>query len=510
MKKKNILAVVVFLITIATASAQTSADFTMDANGVITAYSGFDTDITIPASINGRAVTAIGDQAFQKAELTSVVIPQSVTRIGENAFEENKLTAVTIPNSITFIGNGAFSRNRLTSITIPGSVTEIGAYAFSNNTALAAIVFEEGVVTVGYDAFANTNCKSITIPSTFINSPQDVFDIRGRPSFTIAANVIPEYSSMHGNSKNLPDIIFYNYIANGRKAGTYTLDMPTVRKTADDHVYFETQYGAVLIEYEGSSSRLRVPSEIGGVVVTALSGTQIVHWQGVYNNKSIAALQIPESVTYIGSDAFSYNRLTNVTIPNSVIFIGNGAFSSNQLTSVTISNSVKTIGDAAFSSNQLTTITIPNSVTTIGDSAFYGNHLTSITIPNSVTTIGASAFYGNKLTSITIPNSVTIIGDTAFYRNQLTSLTIGNNVITIGGRAFHENKLTSVTIPNSVKTIGVDAFPDSLTSITIGANVNVIKSDYAYNTYNDFASAYINGGRRAGTYTYNAYQWTRR
>jgi len=424
MKKKIILAAVVFLITLAAVSAQTSADFTIDANGVITAYSGFDTDITIPASISGRAVTAIGDQAFQNAELTSVVIPQGVTRIGENAFEENKLTSVTIPNSVKTIENGAFSKNRLTSITIPGSVTEIGVHAFSNNTALAAIVLEEGVVTVGYEAFANTNCKSVTIPSTFINSSQDAFDIRGMPSFTIAANIIPEYSSQYGdvNFKNLPDIIFVNYIANGRKAGTYTLDMPTVKKTADDHVYFETQYGAVLIEYEGSSSRLRVPSEIGGVAVTALSeGT----WRGgVYSGKSIAALQIPESVTYIGSHAFSSNRLTNITIPNSVIFIGNSAFSSNQLT------------------------------------------------------------------SITIPNSVIFIGD----------------------RAFEENQLTAVTIPNSVKTIGVNAFPDSLKSITIGANVDVIKAAYARNAYNEFASVYINGGRRAGTYTYNdnSRQWTRR
>ena len=71
----------------------------------------------------------------------------------------------------------------------------------------------------------------------------------------------------------------------------------------------------------------------------------------------IRSVVIPNTVTYIGIDAFSNNQLTSVTIPNSVTSIGQGAFKKNQLTSVTIENGSTTIGCDAFSNNDnLTTV----------------------------------------------------------------------------------------------------------------------------------------------------------
>ena len=88
----------------------------------ITSYSASDsacgTDVVIPAEIDGKPVTSIGDRAFYRNQLTSVVIPGSVTSIGAAVFGDNLLTSVVIPGSVKTIGVGAFTDNPLNSLEI--------------------------------------------------------------------------------------------------------------------------------------------------------------------------------------------------------------------------------------------------------------------------------------------------------------------------------------------------------------------------------------------------------
>jgi len=373
--KKILTVVLLWTALCGTAFSQDAKDFEVNAQGVITKYTGFDTDIKIPDTIGGKKITAIGNGAFQKADLTSVTIPNGVTEIGENAFADNKLT----------------------SITIPGSVKVIKDSAFRDNTTLTTIVIPEGVESIGRSAFVNTKCTSYTFPSTLREIASSYpFDTSGKPSLTLAANIISDF----GNNGSVPAYI--NYIANDRKAGTYEwFDLNSIKKTADDYEYYETQYGAVLSRYTGSSTRVRVPAEIGGIPVKALyrfSGRN--GYQGVFqssffdnNNRKIDAVQIPEGITYIGKSAFEENNLGSVTIPNSVTYIGEAAFIKNySLTSVTLGNKVMCIGVNAFYRNKLESITIPNSVTFIGKEAFYGNgNLGKITIGRNVW-VGKSCF----------------------------------------------------------------------------------------------------------------------
>ena len=98
-----------------------------------------------------------------------------------------------------------------------------------------------------------------------------------------------------------------------------------------------------------------------------------------------------------------YPNLKTIKLPDTVTVIGSYAFSDCQMESVDIPNSVTSIGDDAFNAClRLTSITIPSGVTSIGGRAFYGcSSLTSITIPDSVTSIGQSAFDGcSKLATI--------------------------------------------------------------------------------------------------------------
>ncbi|GHU76630.1 hypothetical protein FACS189461_4420 [Spirochaetia bacterium] len=467
------------------------SDYTVDANGVITKYAGFDTEVTIPATIGGKKITAIGKEAFRKADLTSVVIP----------------------DGITVIDNAAFAENKLTTVTIPGSVKTIGAGAFDENNNLATVVLSEGLEYVAgrnqfgdlFAAFPST-VKSINIPASIRS-----FDARfGMETVvTFAANINVDMSGVFGRpgiyeERESNPAIFLNYIANDRKAGTYTGNMKCVYKRADGYRYYETQYGAVLTDYYGNTTRVRIPAEIGGIPVKTLYGTFL-------GSTKIDAVQIPESVTYIGRSTFWAQSLVSITIPASVIYIGNEAFrwgdpddrymrtqnNENKLTSVTISAGVQYIGAGAFEGNELASLTIPDTVVYIGAQAFSGNELTSVTIPASVQYIGDSAFADNKLTSVTILNGVTYIGDSAFSasieESALKVLTIPASVKTMGGVPITEGRFGGKAANNG-------------NSIVIGANVSIEDGSY-------FAKDYNKNGRKAGRYTasvnlYGTYTWT--
>ena len=154
--------------------------------------------------------------------------------------------------------------------------------------------------------------------------------------------------------------------------------------------------------------------------------------------RSITELEIPDSVTRIGSGAFHFcQSLTSITIPDGVKSIGYAAFSNcTSLKSVTIPDSVTLIDVYAFSEcRSLTEITIPNSVRILETYSFSGCvSLTNLTIENGVTTIGDYAFSSCKsLTSITISDNVTSMGrdvfsSTAWYNNQPDGLVYAGKV----------------------------------------------------------------------------------
>lgn len=192
----------------------------------ITKYTGTESTVILPSTINSWPVTKIGEDAFQdNTTITSVTIPASVTEIGANAFagctnltsvhyegDWSKLTIqsgnpavqdaanaplfyfaftpdntavivtnykyngaaadVTIPSRyqgkpVTTIGHAAFFNSAVTSVTIPDSVTSISDEAFINCPKLTNISIPNSVTYIGFSAFSScTSLKSITLPSS--------------------------------------------------------------------------------------------------------------------------------------------------------------------------------------------------------------------------------------------------------------------------------------------------------------------------------------------------------
>ena len=198
---------------------------------------------------------------------------------------------------------------------------------------------------------------------------------------------------------------------------------------------------------------------------------------------NMTSIEIPNSVTSLGVDAFRNTGLTSIVIPNTITTLESYTFfNCSNLTTVTLPDSLEIINSSAFEGcSKLTTINIPNTVTTIGSKAFYGcSKLASIQIPNSVTTLSNELFRGcSLLANFEIPNTVTTIGNNTFYGcSNLTSIDIPTSVTSIGSDAFSCTGLTSIVIPNSITVLpnGLFTSCQSLTSVVIPNTVTEIGS----------------------------------
>ena len=175
--------------------------------------------------------------------------------------------------------------------------------------------------------------------------------------------------------------------------------------------------------------------------------------------------------------AYTNTTQTDIIIPDNfggvaVIGIGSNAFQNKSLTSVLIANTITSIGSSAFSGcTGLTSFTIPSSITSIGSSAFYGcTKLATVNYNAPNCTFGNYAVFDGctALTQINLGGNITKIPDYAFEKcTGLTSITIPTSVTSIGYQSFAEcTGLTSFTIPSSITSIGIEAF-SGCTGLTI-------------------------------------------
>ena len=81
---------------------------------------------------------------------------------------------------------------------------------------------------------------------------------------------------------------------------------------------------------------------------------------------NLTEIEIPDTVTKIGSRAFAGNNIHNIVIPESVKEIGEYAFSTknylNESCAVSLSEGLEVIGDNAFRNKAIAEIDLPSTV----------------------------------------------------------------------------------------------------------------------------------------------------
>lgn len=183
-----------------------------------------NTNIIIPAYVNGLPVTKIGEGAFlNKSEIVSVIIPSGVLHIGNGALRDcTSLQSVSIPDTVRTIGEYAFYNTALSSLKLSESLEWIGKYAFYSCN-ITSIIIPYGVVSIGEGAFAEcTAVNELSLPSTLeVIGKSAFYNVKNIINITIPKSVIQIGDLAFGGDVPSGEnriITLYNYV---QKMGAY-------------------------------------------------------------------------------------------------------------------------------------------------------------------------------------------------------------------------------------------------------------------------------------------------
>ncbi len=226
-------------------------------------------ELEIPAEIDGKAVTRIGDMAFNDKEyLTGITVPDSVKTIGDKAFTDCISAAyINLPQEMDSLGEAVFnSCYALEEITIPEGITELSSFVEKD---------EEGVALYyGSLAFCKA-LKKVTLPSTLKTIDEYTFSSCPALESIEIPNGVTEIKE--GAFKSCESLV--------------SIEIPKSVTNIADWLFDSCSF----------LESVTIPDSIEKIGYAAFGGC--------FNLKEIS---IPSSVTYIGDCAFSYSGLTDV------------------------------------------------------------------------------------------------------------------------------------------------------------------------------------------------------
>ena len=408
-------------------------------------YIGSAETVTIPSTVNGKAVIGIGSSAFRETFVTAVEIPDSVTYIGRYAFYKCSIESFDFKN-VADIDMDAFYGCNIDNLDLK-NVTDVGASAFEGCpiTSIKADKLEN----IEYHAFSGSKfteayfpmAKSVrgsafssTLRTVRFDSLEKVCDSFGHLGTIYITNKNEGELDLKISEKDIACSKVVVYWKDTKAGFNYDI--------LDDGTIAVYRY--ICNPDETMPETLAIPETIDGYTVTRIGkGSVPVGFKGV------ETLELPDTVTSIAPRAFNNGDYSNGVI-HSVKYIKGG--------------SISEIGERAFERNGIYSVDTADEFS-VGDYAFY--QAANITFPDTITLtgLGMSAFstkvndYSNHICSnVIIKEGVTEIPSCCFDYAGIDSITLPSTLKSIGSRSLSANNFKEIVLPEELESIGLGAF----------------------------------------------------
>ena len=395
-------------------SSETS-DWVVDENGMIIAYKGSNTTVTVPASVvqNGEVVTVVGVKSFRNPILTNITISEGITKIDAGAFA---------------------NMTKLKRVKLAKSILEIGNKAFENCSSLVSVVLPENTKTVGSDIFIGCSSIKIIVLNNDITTEQNLTNIsdgdwfyqNGSSSVSTSLmkskGIYSKYSNVATTAEwEVKSYQTKNYIT-AYLGTSRDITVPAVVVESDYSEAYEIYGLAALKKYNFTSIIISEGIETIGLNITDVEQLQQTLVSLGLMNTDTGIMEFPFMRMGDGSDLKFNDSLTTFVLPDSLDVVGIYGFAGVKLkglnTLIELKN-ISVLGLAAFGLAEVDEIQVNMQATKtllrIEQQAFVESTAKIISIGYGPTLIGEGAFNScANLIELNLPTSVVTIEDGAF------------------------------------------------------------------------------------------------
>ena len=418
-------------------------------------------------------VKEIAPYAFKSAGVTDVYLPNGLETIGQYAFDgASKLIDITIPSSVKTIGFGAFRDcAKLTRAVISDGLETIPSECFLTCKKLESVTIPDSVTRIERGAFTGCALKEIKISKNLTNIVVPGYTFAGCPAAVTVDAANPNYSADERGVLYNKDKSLLLHCPNFEKAFTFDINC-----NIDQYAFYNC---ANLTDVTFSYAIKKIPyaafRNCGSLKITTVPDTVRMIDQVAFDGCGMTEFYLPDSVEYVGTQAFSSTPLTHFEFNDKVYTFKNIFSICPKLRTVVVGKGIKKIEIGALGgTNRIDTIYYRGTKSD-WDKINVVDVASALKNIKIVYNYGqTSGVCGDNLTWSFQPDlyQITVEGSGDMYSydnvadytwssntNLVTGVVFGNGVTSVGKNAFNGFPyLTEVLLGSDVKNINSLAF----------------------------------------------------